>query len=58
MGTSLFNEVIPLVGGRYLHWGVVSISLTNAIIIGLMVLVFLLALVLPFPGGRERGGRS
>lgn len=58
MGTSLFNQVIPLVGGRYLHWGVVSISLTNAIIIGLMVLVFLLALVLPFPGGRERGGRS
>ena len=58
MGISLFNQVIPLVGGRYLHWGVVSISLTNAIIIGLMVLVFLLALVLPFPGGRERGGRS
>jgi hypothetical protein len=58
MGTSLFNQVIPLVGGRYLHWGVISISLTNAIIIGLMVLVFLLALVLPFPGGRERGGRS
>jgi hypothetical protein len=58
MGTSLFNQLVPLAGGRYLHWGVVSISLTNALIIGLMVIVFLLALVLPFPGGHDRGGRS
>ena len=39
--------------GRYLHWGVVSISLTNFLIIVGMVVVFLLALVLPFPGGHE-----
>lgn len=58
MGTSLFNQLVPLVGGRYLHWGVVSVSLTNAIIIGVMVVVFLLALVLPFPGSRDRGGPS
>ena len=55
MGTSLFNHLVPLLGGRYLHWGVVSISLTNAVIIGLMVVAFLLALVLPFPGGHDRG---
>jgi hypothetical protein len=35
--------------GNYLHWGVIQISVTNAIIIAAMVLVFVLALVLPFP---------
>ena len=58
MGTSMFNELAPLVGGRYLHWGVISVSLTNAAIIGLMVVVFVLALVVPFPGSHDRGGRS
>ena len=57
MGTSVFNQVVALVGGRYIHWGVISISVTNLVIIGLMVAVFLLALVLPFPGSRDRGGR-
>ena len=37
--------------GRYLHWGVVQISLTNFLIIVGMIVVFVLALVLPFPGG-------
>ena len=40
--------------GTYVHWGVVQISLTNLIIIGLMLLVFVLAILVPFPGsGRE-----
>jgi hypothetical protein len=39
--------------GRYLHWGVIQISLTNFLIIVGMVVVFVLALVLPFPGTRE-----
>ncbi|MEP6816028.1 MAG: hypothetical protein ABI873_10800 [Marmoricola sp.] len=34
-------------GGHYLHWGVLSISLTNGLIIALMVLVFVLALFVP-----------
>lgn len=37
--------------GRYLHWGVVQISLTNFLIIVGMVVIFVLALVVPFPGG-------
>ena len=37
---------------HYLHWGVIQISLTNFLIIVLMVAVFALALVLPFPGSR------
>ncbi len=38
--------------GTYLDWGVVHVSLTNAIIIGLMVVVFVAAIVIPFPRPR------
>jgi hypothetical protein len=38
-----------LAAGTYVHWGVVSISLTNLLIIVGMVVVFVLALVIPFP---------
>ena len=33
----------------YIHWGVILIALPNAIVIVLMILVFILALLLPFP---------
>jgi len=39
----------PLDAGRYVHWGVISISVTNLAIIAAMVVVFVLALVIPFP---------
>ena len=39
--------------GRYLHWGIIQISLANVIVIGLMLLVFVLALLLPFPKGKD-----
>ncbi len=35
--------------GTYLDWGVVHVSLTNAAIIGLMIVVFVAAIVVPFP---------
>lgn len=40
-----------LLSGRphYLHWGVIQISLTNFLIIVVMLLLFLLALLIPFP---------
>ncbi|MEU3077355.1 hypothetical protein [Streptomyces laurentii] len=41
--------------GHYVHWGVVQISVANLVVIALMVLVFVLALLLPFPHGRKRG---
>jgi hypothetical protein len=34
----------------YLHWGFILISWPNLILIGLMVVLFALALILPFPG--------
>ena len=43
--------------GRYVSSGVIQISVTNLVIIGLMILVFVLALVLPFPG-RHHDDRS
>jgi hypothetical protein len=35
--------------GKYIHWGVIQISVTNATIIAVMVVLFILALVVPFP---------
>ena len=40
--------------GHYLHWGVIQLSVANIVVIGVMVLLFVLALVLPFPKGRGR----
>ena len=37
----------------YVHWGVVQISVANLIVILLMLVVFGLAIFLPFPGGRR-----
>ena len=41
-----------LLGGHtyFLHWGVIQISLANFVVILTMILLFVLALVLPFPG--------
>jgi hypothetical protein len=40
--------------GYYIHWGFVQISLANFIVILLMLVVFVVALFAPFPGGRKR----
>jgi large-conductance mechanosensitive channel len=37
--------------GRYIHWGVIQISVANFAIIAAMVVLFVLALVVPFPSG-------
>lgn len=46
-------DVLAEGAGRYVHWGVVQISVTNLVIIAGMILLFVLALVLPFPGAHE-----
>jgi ABC-type proline/glycine betaine transport system permease subunit len=40
--------------GHYLHWGFIQISVANLVLIGLMVVVFIAAILLPFPGHRRR----
>lgn len=48
--------------GHYIHVGVINISVTNLLIVLAMIVVFVLALVLPFPGaadlGPDRGEQS
>ena len=39
--------------GHYLHWGVISVSITNLLIVIAMLVLFGLALVVPFPGHRS-----
>jgi hypothetical protein len=38
----------------YLHWGFILISIPNLLVIGLMVVLFALALVIPLPGSKEK----
>ena len=50
----LFASLIDLNGsGRYIHWGFVQISVANLVVILLMIAVFVLAILLPFP--RRKG---
>ena len=42
-------SIVTEAPGNYIHWGVIQISVANAAIIGVMVLLFILALVVPFP---------
>ncbi len=37
----------------FLHWGVVQISLANFLVIIAMIVLFVLALVIPFPHTRR-----
>jgi hypothetical protein len=38
----------------YLHWGFILISIPNLLLIGLMIVLFALALVIPVPGEKEQ----
>jgi hypothetical protein len=35
--------------GRYIHWGFIQLSLANLLVIATMLVVFVLALLVPFP---------
>ena len=42
--------------GHYLRWHVIQISVSNLIVIVVMVATFVTALFAPFPGRRSRKG--
>jgi hypothetical protein len=46
--------------GTYVHWSIFEVSVANLVLIGVMVVIFGVALLVPFPGSpRRRGaGRS
>jgi hypothetical protein len=51
---NLLGSLINLNGsGHYVHWGFVQLSVANLVLILLMIVVFILAIVLPFP--RRKG---
>jgi hypothetical protein len=47
---------------HYVHWHFFQMSVSNILVIAAMVLIFVLAILLPFPGGtgatRKGGGES
>ena len=47
MPQSLLSATDP--GGAYIDWGVIHISATNLAVIGVMLVLFILAVVIPFP---------
>lgn len=51
---ALLAALINLNGsGHYIQWGFVQISVANLVVIVLMIAVFVLAILLPFP--RRKG---
>jgi len=42
--------------GTYLNWDIFTISVANLVLIGLMIVVFFAAILIPF-GHRRRDGR-
>ncbi len=51
----LLSSLINLNGsGHYVHWGFIQISVANLVVIGLMVVVFIAAILVPFR--RHRSG--
>ena len=49
MASAVINLNQP---GTYLHWSIFAVSLANLVLIAVMVVIFGLALILPFPKGR------
>lgn len=49
MQRGLLASLVNLNGsGHYVHWGFVQISVANLVLIGLMVVVFVAAILIPF----------
>jgi hypothetical protein len=54
---AVFNLNHP---ARTVDWNFIHLSVSNVVVIGLMLIVFVLAILLPFPGaaGRDAARRS
>ncbi|MDA8374037.1 MAG: hypothetical protein M0Z91_07310 [Actinomycetota bacterium] len=53
----LLGAIVNLKGtAHYFEWGVIQISYANLVVIILMLLVFVLAMAIPFP--QHRSGRT
>ena len=45
--------LVGVYAAPYLQWGFLQISVANLIVIGLMLAVFVVAIVAPFPRGKR-----
>lgn len=52
---AVFNLNYP---AHVVEWHFIQLSVANIVVIGLMIVVFVLAIVLPFPGAARRRGES
>lgn len=53
---AVFNLNNP---AHVVHWHFIQLSVSNLVVIGVMLLVFVVAILLPFPGAdRRRQARS
>ena len=55
MLAAVFNLNHP---ADFVHWHFVQLSVANIVVLVLMLAVFALAILLPFPGHRQRGSAS
>jgi ABC-type proline/glycine betaine transport system permease subunit len=56
MLSPLLGALIDLGGtGHYIHWGFIQLSVANLVVIIAMIVVFALAIIIPFPrhGGKD-----
>ena len=52
--TSLLATAVNLnPPGRYLHWSIFTVSVANLVLVAVMVVIFGLALLVPFPSRRH-----
>lgn len=60
VGASVLGAIFNLNDPAHVvRWHFIQLSLSNVILIGMMFVVFALAIALPFPGAaRRRGGAS
>jgi len=55
LGTGILGAVFNLNHPAHtVDWNFIHLSVANVVVIGLMLVVFVLALVLPFPGASHR----
>ncbi len=40
----------------YLHWHFIDVSVSNLLVVLAMIIVFVVAILAPFPHSRDRGG--
>jgi hypothetical protein len=52
---AIFNLNHP---AHYVHWHFIQMSVSNVIVIVLMLIVFVVAILAPFPGRRAKGDSS